>query len=63
LLHRPGKPIPGRPTYVPNRVEVTGLKVRGIFVLVGYRLPEKAADDTRVALERIEGSVEVASGA
>ncbi|HKG24529.1 MAG TPA: hypothetical protein VKB09_02725 [Thermomicrobiales bacterium] len=57
-LQRRGKQIPGRPTYRPSRIEVTGFSVRDIPVLVGYRLPEGSSDDIRAAVERFAGSVD-----
>jgi hypothetical protein len=55
-LQRRGKQIPGRPTYRPNRLQVTGFSLRGVPVLIGYRLPEESASDVRAAVERFAGS-------
>jgi hypothetical protein len=62
-LHRRGKQIPSRPTYRPQRIQVTGFSIRDTLVLVGYRLPEDSSDEVRAVVERFVDGVRATGNA
>ena len=53
------KQIPGPRTAGRNLIRVTGFSVRGVPVLVGYRLPDEGEGDIRAEVERIVDSVDL----
>jgi hypothetical protein len=52
LAHK-GRPIPGPRSTLPLRLVVNTLAVGGVPVLVGYRVPADAQDETVRALEAV----------